>query len=407
MKKLIFGLVAVLILFGAVITFNQQPASKPVQSTQASNADAVSAPAAESAPAETPAPPEVHTLDYEAIRDLHPADDAAVTVEGESVNWGDYAGWIRTNGLQYEDYFRQMGAYYGVAADWKGSMGDGSGMTYAEGLLSETNDTIGSFLAIRAFAKEKGVELDAETLAEISPEHLAVDICDEGATVEDLAKKLEETSHMTVDNYRFYSETILLYAQLFKELYGEAGEKLTEEEVIDALEAKGYLSAAHILFMTIDPMTGKELDAETIAKKREQAEAVVKELRAIEDPEKLVKRFAELKEQYCEDTGKEIYPDGYTFTPGTMVQEFESAIKAMGDYEVSEPVQTSYGLHVIMRLPLSADSLLSTATGTPLEARRSVAQESITEQLDAYFEAHPATYIEGLEELDLTKYIVE
>ena len=74
MKKLIFGLVAVLILFGAVITFNQQPASKPVQSAQASNADAVAAPAAESAPAETPAPPEVHTLDYEAIRDLHPAE---------------------------------------------------------------------------------------------------------------------------------------------------------------------------------------------------------------------------------------------------------------------------------------------------------------------------------------------
>ena len=346
MKKLIFGLVAVLILFGAVITFNQQPASKPAQSAQASNADAVAAPAAESAPAETPAPPEVHSLDYEAIRALHPADETAVTVEGESVNWGDYADWIRTNGKQYEDYFRQMGAYYGVAADWKGSMGDGSGMTYAEGLLSETNDTIGSFLAIRAFAKEKGVELDAETLAEISPEHLAVDIVGEDATLEDLAARLEETSHMTVDNYRFYSETIMLYAQLFKELYGEGGEKLTEEEVIDALEAKGYLSAAHILFMTIDPMTGKELDAETIAAKRERAEAVVKELRAIEDPEELVKRFAELKEQYCEDTGKEIYPDGYTFTPGTMVQEFESAIKAMGDYEVSEPVQTSYGLHV-------------------------------------------------------------
>jgi hypothetical protein len=125
--------------------------------------------------------------------------------------------------------------------------------------------------------------------------------------------------------------------------------------------------------MTIDPMTGKELDAETIAQKREQAEAVVKELRAIEDPEELVKRFAELKEQYCEDTGKEIYPDGYTFTPGTMVQEFEDAIKAMGDYEVSEPVQTSYGLHVIMRLPLSAEITMDySQAGTPLDAEGNV-----------------------------------
>ena len=405
MKKLIFGLAAVLILFGAVITFNQQPAALSAQPAQTSAPDA--APDAVSAPVETPALPEVHSLDYEAIRALHGEDEAAVTIEGESVNWGDYAAWLRTNGLQYEDYFRQMGAYYGVAADWTGSIGDGSGMTYAQGLLRETNDTLGSFLAIRAYAKEKGVELDAETLAELEPEHLAADICGEDATVEDLAGQLEKTSHMTVNNYRFYSETVLLYAALYKELYGEEGEKLSEEEVLDALEADGYLSAAHILFMTIDPMTGKELDAETVAGKREQAEAVVKELRAIEDPEELVRRFAELKEQYCEDTGKEIYPDGYTFTPGTMVQEFESAVKSMGDYEVSDPVQTTYGLHVIMRLPLNADSLLSSTQGTPLTARKSVAQNDITKQLDAYFETHPAVYAEGLEDLDLTKYIVE
>ena len=402
MKKLIIGLVAVLLLFGAVVTFNQQLAAKPAQTVQTPAADAITAPAEE-----TTAMPEVHSLDYEAIRALHSEDETAVSVAGESLNWGDYAAWLRTNGMQYEEYFRQMAAYYGMAADWKGSIGDGSGMTYAQGLLSETNDTLGSFLAIRSFAKEKGVELDAETLAEISPEHLAVDICDEGATVEDLAAKLEETSHMTIDNYRFYSETILLYAELYKELYGEAGEKLSEEEVIDALEADGYLSAAHILFMTIDPMTGKELDADTVAAKREQAEAVVRELRAIEDPEELVKRFAELKEQYCEDTGKQIYPDGYTFAPGMMVKEFEDTVKSLENYAVSDPVQTSYGLHVIMRLPLRADSLLSTTTGTPLEARKSVAQESITAQLDAWFTAHPAAYIEGLEDLDLTKYIVE
>ncbi|MBQ7691980.1 MAG: peptidylprolyl isomerase [Oscillospiraceae bacterium] len=395
MKKFIIGIVAVLLVFGIFMVWSQNNGKTP----------AVPAPAAATeAAAETPAP-EVHGLDYEAIRALYPEDYTAITLEDEKIDWGFYADFLRATGLQYEEYFAQMAAYYGVAAEWTGSIGDGSGMTYAEGMRQETNDTLASFMAIRAFAKEKNVELDEETLEKLTPEHMAADYCGEGATVEDLAAELESGSHLTVDGLRYYSESVALYSALFQELYGAEGEKLTDEEVIAALEEEGYLSAGHILFMTIDPSTGKELEESVITEKLKQADAVVEELRAIKDPDEMLERFAELKEQYCEDTGKQTYPDGYTFTTGTMVKEFEETVKALGEYEISDPVKTSYGYHVIVRLPLRSDSTLMNGQSSPVAARQSVAQNGITKALDTWFEAHPATYAEGVEELDLTKFV--
>lgn len=394
MKKFIIGIVAVLLVFGIFTAWNQKDASAPASVT--------AAPSETAAPTE---PPEVHGLDYEAIRALYPADTAAITLEGETIDWGFYADFLRATGLQYEDYFGQMAAYYGVAAEWSGSIGDGSGMTYAQSLQKETGDTLSSFMAIHALAKEKNVELDAETLAKLEPEQMARDYCGEDATVEDLAAELEEGSHLTVDGLRYYSESVGLYSALFEEIYGAEGEKLTDEEVIAALEEEGYLSAGHILFMTIDPLTGQELDEAAVAEKLKTAQAVTDELRGIEDREAMLKRFAELKEQYCEDTGKQTYPDGYTFTPGTMVSEFESTVKALGEYEVSDPVKTSYGYHVIVRLPLKSDSTLMNGQSSPVAARQSVAQNGIVKVLDEYFEAHPPVYAEGLEDLDLTKYV--
>ena len=395
MKKMIFGLVAVLVLFGAVVTYTHW--------------DNAAAPAAVAA-SPTPAPvetPTVHSLDYDAIRALYPADTPAVTFKDEVMNWDLYADWLRTDGLQYEDYFRQMGAYYGVAADWNGSMGGGTGKTYAQGLLQETNESLASFMAIKAMAKEKGLSLSEEQEKNLDPETMAHQILGEKATVADLAAELENTSHMTVRAFRFYSEVLDLYTLLSEELYGAQGEKLPEADVVKALEDQGYLSAHHILFMTIDPMTGKNLEEAEVAAKLQQANDLVKELRAIEDHAELLKRFQELKNQYCEDTGKQLYPDGYTFTPGTMVPVFEDTLKAQQPFEISDPVQSEYGFHIIMRLPLSGESLLFSPQGTPQIARVAVAQERITKDLDDYYTANPPVYAEGLEDLDLTQFIVE
>ncbi len=54
-----------------------------------------------------------------------------------------------------------------------------------------------------------------------------------------------------------------------------------------------------------------------------------------------------------------------------MVPEFENAVKALEAYEVSEPVQSDYGYHIILRLPDNPDSVIDyTSQNTPMTARK-------------------------------------
>ena len=118
-------------------------------------------------------------------------------------------------------------------------------------------------------------------------------------------------------------------------------------------------------------------------------------------------RFLELKEEYDEDTGKTYYPNGYTFTSGTMVSEFENAVKSMEAYELSEPVKSSFGWHVIMRLPLGADNSMSDSSGAIVPAGWLYAQQKLGSELEAYMDASAIEYAEGFEVPDLLKFIKE
>ena len=48
-------------------------------------------------------------------------------------------------------------------------------------------------------------------------------------------------------------------------------------------------------------------------------------------------------------------PNGYVFTYNEMVKEFEQASFELEPGQVSQPVKTSYGYHVILKMPLPKD----------------------------------------------------
>ena len=62
--------------------------------------------------------------------------------------------------------------------------------------------------------------------------------------------------------------------------------------------------------------------------------------------------FDALIKEYGKDPGMEANPNGYVFTTGEMVKEFETATFALGENKISKPVQSQYGYHIIKRLPL-------------------------------------------------------
>lgn len=404
MKRFILILLAVLAAFGAVATAvsaNQKP-----QATQAPTGEVgapISADASEFAPA-TAEPIVIRTLDYDAIAALRPADETVFSLGDESISWKEYCEWLGMNGRQIEDYFSQMASYYGMAADWEGSVGDGTGRNFAKYVVEETNANLVNILSYLSFAADRQVTLSDEQQAQLTDEGLAKGLLGENATAEELIKQLESES-FSIDTYRRICKTNLLLDKYYDDTYGPEGEKVSDEDAVAWLEGQKYVSAGHILFMTIDPNTGDKLDEAVIAEKRVKAESVAEELRAIEDTAEREKRFLELKQELCEDGGKRTYPEGYTYTPGTMVTEFESAVNALEPFEVSDPVESHYGYHVIMRLPLRPDSLLYSAQGTPSTARREAAVEGMNRLLDEYIEAHPVVIAEGIEDLDVTKYI--
>ena len=103
--------------------------------------------------------------------------------------------------------------------------------------------------------------------------------------------------------------------------------KVTEEELREMYEEQGTeYSAAHIL-----------------VKDSAQAYQIYNELQEGGD-------FAELAKEYSQDPGSAKRGGNLGwFTSGRMVEAFENAVMKLEDNEISEPVKTRYGYHIIKR----------------------------------------------------------
>lgn len=132
----------------------------------------------------------------------------------------------------------------------------------------------------------------------------------------------------------------------------------TDEEVKAAYESE-YVHVKHILINSTN-------EATTTEGKTEEEVAAINEAYKAEQKAKADEALAKAKagvnfdtlvKEYGQDPGMEQSPDGYTFTKGTMVPEFESASYALAVGQVSELVESSYGWHIIKKyaLPTSGD----------------------------------------------------
>ena len=354
---------------------------------------------------ETAVPVEVEKLDYEALYALHDPAEVVMIVDGKDVTWGEYFSWLYMSAMQTEQYFVAM-ANYGVPLKWSDAVGE-DGSTYADAAIAGGENTIRQLMTILGYAESQGVEASQETLdavqAQRDSDKLAT-VGEEG-TEEDFAAYLRSL-YRSEEAYQRATMANYLNLQHYTDTYGANGEKVSDDQALGYLEENGYLYANHILLTTMDLQTGEALEEAAVAEKEAQAQALAEELQAIQDPEQLVKRFLELKEEYDEDTGKTAYPDGYVFLPGEMVAEFEEGVKALADYGVSQPVKTSYGYHVILRLPLTADTVVSyDSTGAAVTGRSLFASFDYAAGLDAYLENLSVEYVDDFQAPDLSKYV--
>lgn len=183
-----------------------------------------------------------------------------------------------------------------------------------------------------------------------------------------------EGSEMTyeealVDSYytdALYRYTLTLYTtanKIFNHLYFDEGAPLAynDEQMIKTVEDAGYIRTQQLLIAFPDePTEGTDeekaatVEANKAAAKAE-AEAVLERINNGED-------FMALVEECNDDPGMSYYgEDGYYFTAGTMVQEYEDVAFALAEGEVSGLVESDYGYHIIKRMPLELDYIKENA----------------------------------------------
>ena len=271
-------------------------------------------------------------------------DAIVASLDGNGASADLITYWIGYNATYLNSYMQHYG---GGALDWDYTMSDGT--TMPDYIKQDVLATVKQELLIENLANKYGVTLTDEQRAAIESDEQSFieQYGSEEAFDEELAKlglRRETYERITATNY--------LYQNLYK-LYLTEGSALyvSDEDLAAYAAAQNYITADHILLTTVDTATGEALSDETIAEKKALAEELAEKLKNYTGDD-LASYFAELADEYSEDPGRASYPTGYTFTTGSMVKEFEDAAYALDEGTVSDIVESSFGYHILLRLPL-------------------------------------------------------
>ncbi len=204
-------------------------------------------------------------------------------------------------------------------------------------------------------AKEKSLDTAVDNLAYIEVGKKVVELSDDD---KENIKKLKErivTANGGETTYKKYVEQMGLTDDFIdmlceSEMYkSKLTEKVSEEnEITDEMMNKTfkekYRRAKHILILTQDMTTGLDLSEEQQAQALAKAQQVFRRVQSGED-------FDVLAAEFNEDPGVASNPNGYVFTDGEMVSEFQEGVDSLENGNVAL-VKTSYGYHIIKRMAL-------------------------------------------------------
>lgn len=143
------------------------------------------------------------------------------------------------------------------------------------------------------------------------------------------------------DAYISFMEDMYLASKVDSALSEMPEYAVSEDEARESVK-NTYVRAKHILISTVDSTTGASLSDEEKTAAKAKADDIYKQISDGAD-------FDALMNEYSEDPGLSSSPDGYEFGKGQMVEEFETASYALEVGEVSKPVESSFGYHIIKR----------------------------------------------------------
>ena len=304
-------------------------------------------------------------------------DAVVASVDGNGATADLITYWIGYNATYLNSYMQYYG---GGALDWDYVMSDGTAMP--DYIKQDVLATVKQELVIENLAEKYGVELTDEQLSAMESDEQG--FIEQYGGEEGFDAELAKLG-LRRETYERITRTNSLYQDLYK-LYLTEGSALyaSNEDLAAYAAAQGYITADHILLTTVDTATGEALSDEQKAEKKALAEELAEKLKNYTGDD-LASYFAELADEYSEDPGRASNPTGYTFTTGSMVQEFEDAAYALDEGAVSDIVESSFGYHILLRLPLDKTAAAETV-------REDYFSNFIDEQMDKAKTATSAEY---------------
>lgn len=320
-------------------------------------------------------------------------EDTVMTVNGVEISWDEYTFWIGYAAM----YLNYQYSMYGMPVDWTSPMGDEGG-TNAQWCVDYAKETVVQKAIIESKCEELGVTLSEEDEEEIqkSIDEYKVQCCGEDATDEQFEAYLKTNQYSSISVLESSQKATVLTNKLFTELYGENGEKADEGELLASASDEGYTKANHILFLFKDE-SGEARSESALAEGKAQLEGFMEELYAIEDTDERYARFCELKAEYCEDGGTE----AYQFSEGVMVDEFYAKSIELGEYEM-DIVETDYGYHLMIGLPLDLDYPVTAQSSSPITLRETMLNSLFEEQLGQWEDEAEVVFVGEFEDFDFT-----
>ncbi len=392
----------------------EEPETEAEEAASGTDADAPedAAPAEEdgdedggdAAPSEEPAPTSEPGLGYAAYE----PDTVAAVCEGRDITWREYYYWLN----YYAGYVQYMAAMGAPFSGWEAN-DFSQEQTNGDLVRGSAADTILQYRALAALAERLKLTVEEDELQDYFDQSADSYGDSDGTCTEDEAAAFEEYldgQFIDRDLFDYMNQVGMLGDKVFTALYGEDGKDLSDQETLAYAEELELLACKHILFLTnsSDADSEESLSQEEIEEKKAKADEIYEQLAEVQDdPEALEELFDELMNEYSEDPGLTYSPDGYQFTSGVMDPVFEETTAGLEEYGLSEPVQSSFGYHIILRLPIDPDGTYTDSSGSGAPLRAAAAQAAMSEQLMDMAEDLDVTWEDGFEKLDLAEIFGE
>lgn len=348
-------------------------------------------------------------VDVAAMTDIYlttagVAADAVVAYVGDAeVTVADYLYQV----IYLVDTYMQNYYYYGITQVPWDSKNEDDGPTMHEMISDYALDTAAIHAILPQLAKKENATADQNELAEL--EKVFPTMQQQLGSEAALRYYLWQQG-LTKEFYTNLVTNGLLYSDIQEKHFGENGSDLPSDETVLAYaqDEGTYYKTKHILFKTVDDSDNEKIvwnedGSYTFPVLYEGAEEeklalATQMLEALNGAEDLEKTFTEMMAQHSDDRQTPESPanglTGYFVPQGTMVKAYEEASLALQVGQMSQPVKSPYGYHIILRLEPDASDITDEIRNACLSSMAGKMQET-------WLEDNGVETTEVFEKLDL------